>query len=86
MSNVSIKIRYSFGRTPYPRHISTRRRQQDPLVHTADVGVPAKGHREVQFFLDDLQAVRDTGLAHRTQPVEEAAADQRALGAERDGC
>jgi hypothetical protein len=35
--------------------------------------------------MDDLQTLCDTGLAHRTQTVEEAAADQGALGAERNG-
>jgi hypothetical protein len=57
---------------------SVRARQQNAFVHVLNVGVSAKRHGDVQFFVDDLQRLGDTNLAHGAQAVHKSAANHGA--------
>src|SRR5580765_8535861 len=59
---------------------SKRPRQQNARIHLVDLRATAKGHRDVEFLVDDLQRARHAGFAEGAHPLEEAAADQRAAG------
>ena len=60
--------------------VSKRPRQQNPRIHILDIRMPAKRHRDVQLFVDDLQRFGHARLAHRAQPVDHGTADEDAFG------
>src|SRR3954463_16110890 len=64
------------------RRRSVRPGQQYLPVDATNVGVPAKSHRQLELAVDDFEAARDAGLAHRTEAVQEGTTDQHAAGTE----
>src|SRR6478736_3758822 len=67
-----------------PLHRAFAPADEDVLVDIPDVAQAAERHGDVELLADDVERGGDALLAHGAEPVEEGAADEGALGAERD--
>jgi len=48
--------------------------QEDAAVDLLNARAAAEGHRQLEFFLDDLERLGHAGLAHRAQAIGRRAA------------
>src|SRR4051812_24887148 len=67
------------------KRLLSRVGKQDGAIHVLDAGTAADRHRDVELLADHLQGHGDAAFAIRAEAIEERAADERALSAERHG-